>query len=230
MCNQTLKSLVKEPFTKLKEALELFKNHESHSYHKDSTLIGNNFLKTKSDLSSDIRNIMYSSRKRQVEENRKKLSSIVETIKLCGRQELALRGSDNHGPISINDEEPTLNDGNFCALIRMRLKCGDKNLLSHTENANLNALYISPKVQNEIINICGELIQKEIGAGVNNAKAFSVLVDETADIAGHEQVSICVRYTKEERPSFFICKEDFLCFVKADDTTGEGLANTILST
>lgn len=26
------------------------------------------------------------------------------------------------------------------------------------------------------------------------------------------------------------CKEDFLCFVKADDTTGEGLANTILST
>lgn len=230
-CNQTLKSLVKEPFTKWKDALESFKNHESHSYHKDSTLTGNNFLKTKSDLTSDIRNMMDSGRKKQVEDNRKKLASIVDTIKLCGRQELALRGTNDHGPISVNDEEPSLNDGNFRALLRMRMKCGDENLIAHTEHANLNALYMSPKVQNELIEICGELIQRDIVKDVNDAKAFSVLVDETADITSHEQVSICVRYTKQsDRPNFFVCKEDFLCFVKADDTTGEGLANLIIST
>jgi hypothetical protein len=48
-------------------------------------------------------------------------------------------------------------------------------------------------------------------ANVNNTflEAFSVLEDGTAGITSHEQVPICVRYTKSERPIFFICKEDF---------------------
>lgn len=35
----------------------------------------------------------------QVAENRSKLTSIVNTIKLCGRQEMALRGMCDSGPI-----------------------------------------------------------------------------------------------------------------------------------
>ena len=46
-CNQALKSLVKEPFTKRKDALKMFRNHESHTYHTDYILIGTNFLKIK---------------------------------------------------------------------------------------------------------------------------------------------------------------------------------------
>ena len=68
---------------------------------------------------------------------------------------------------------------------------------------------MSPKVQNELTNICRELIQKGIVANVNNAKALLVLVDETADITSHEQVSICVRYTKSERPNFLFARNNF---------------------
>lgn len=160
---------------------------------------GSNFLSVFKEPNLDIRNIIDSTRKKQVKENRDKLFSIVETIKFCGRQELALRGTKDSGPISLKDEEPLHNDGNFRALLRMRIQCGDRKLINHTESMSLNASYMSPTVQNDLIEICGEIIQKQIVNDITEAKMFSILVDETADIAGHEQLSLCVRYTKKRR-------------------------------
>lgn len=61
-----------------------------------------------------------------------------------------------------------------------------------------------------MVDIFGAIIQKQI-------------VEETVDIVGHEQVSVYVRNAKElDKANFFVCKEDFLCFVKADNTTGRG--------
>ncbi|CAH1102740.1 unnamed protein product [Psylliodes chrysocephalus] len=47
----------------------------------------------------------------QIAENRKRLIPIIETIKLCERQE----GTCDSGPIKINDAEPETNDGNLRA-------------------------------------------------------------------------------------------------------------------
>lgn len=44
----------------------------------------------------------YLYRNKQVIENRKRLSCIIECIMLCGRQELALRGHRDFGPISFD--------------------------------------------------------------------------------------------------------------------------------
>ncbi|KAK4873121.1 hypothetical protein RN001_015150 [Aquatica leii] len=63
----------------------------------------------------DIRNVIDSGRRKQVEKNREKLSLIVETVKFCGRQKLVLRGTNDSGPVSVTDEEPVTNDGNFRA-------------------------------------------------------------------------------------------------------------------
>lgn len=52
----------------------------------------------------------------QALENRKRLIPIVETVLLCGRQGLALRGHRDSGPITL--EEPLENDGNFRAILR----------------------------------------------------------------------------------------------------------------
>ncbi|KAK4873617.1 hypothetical protein RN001_012977 [Aquatica leii] len=158
----------------------------------------------------DIRNVIDSGRRKQVEENRETLFSIVETIKFCGRQELALRGT------------------NDSAILRMRMKCGDTKLLKHCENIALNATYMSAKIQNDLISICGEIIQKKIVKCLNEAKVFSVLVDETSDISGHEQLSLCVRYTKKVE-TCYVVKEDFLGFVKVDNTTAQPLADTIIA-
>lgn len=59
-------------------------------------------------------------------------------------------------------------------------------------------MYISNRIQNEFIVIFHNLIQKQIIEQVNKSQAFSVTADETADIAGIEQVSICIRYLNND--------------------------------
>ncbi|KAK4873347.1 hypothetical protein RN001_015376 [Aquatica leii] len=225
--NQASKSLVIVPYKKWKHAIEDFESHQSKQYHHEAVVKGFNFLKTMRNQHLDIRNVIDSGRRKQVEENREKLFSIVETIKFCGRQELALRGTNDSGPVSVTDEEPVTNDGNFRAILRMRMKCGDTKLLKHCENIALNATYMSAKVQNDLISIRGEIIQKEIVKCLNEAKVFSVLVDETSDISGHEQLSLCVRYTKKVETCYVV--KDFLGFVKVDNTTAQPLADTIIA-
>ncbi|KAK4874632.1 hypothetical protein RN001_013992 [Aquatica leii] len=176
----------------------------------------------------DIRNVIDSGRTKQVEENREKLFLIVETIKFCGRQELALRGTNDSGHVSVTDEEPVTNDGNFRTILKMRIKRGDTKLLKHCKNIALNATYMSGRVQNDLISICGEIIQKEIVKCFNEAKVFSVLINETSDISGHKQLLLCVRYTKKVK-TCYVVKEDFLGFVKVDNTTAQLLAATIIA-
>ena len=57
---------------------------------------------------------------------------------------------------------------------------------------------------------------------------FTVLADECADISCTEQVAICVRYTTKEG-STFVAHEDCVAFISTRDTTGETLANLIIS-
>lgn len=65
----------------------------------------------------------------------------------------------------------------------------------------------------------------KIVARVNASKCFSILADETADVSGVEQVSLCVRYV--EINHLELC-EEFLQFVPTFDVTGKGLAKLII--
>jgi hypothetical protein len=71
--------------------------------------------------------------KKQADDNRRRLVPLIETAKFFGRQEIALRGTDDAGPLGLN--EPATNDGNFRALLRLRMKCGDADLKGHVETA-----------------------------------------------------------------------------------------------
>ncbi|XP_030751391.1 zinc finger MYM-type protein 1-like [Sitophilus oryzae] len=172
-----------------------------------------------------------SSRAKQIADNRKKLKPIIKTIILCGCQELALRGTNDSGPLTLNSIEPVYNDGNFRALLRMRLSCGDKDLIEHIEGQSLNAMYISPIIQNNIIQICGKMIQEQIVSRINKSKYFSILMDETTDISRIEQLSLCVRYIDSNEQNgnpVYIMREDFLQFVQVHSTTGNDLATVML--
>lgn len=146
---------------------------------------------------------------------------------MCGRQGLALRGNDDSGKIEL-DKEPDHNDGNFRALLRFRCSSGDEILRQHIATAPANARYISPSIQNELIAICGGFIRKIICDRVNESKWFSVLADETTDISGKEQLSVCLRYLMKVDTKYEVC-ESFLDFIKVDDLTGRGLASTIIA-
>lgn len=60
---------------------------------------------------------------------------------------------------------------------------------------------------------------------VNESKYFSILADETTDIATKEQLAICVRYVSDDN----MIHEEFLQFFEIESLTGESLANSILN-
>ena len=57
-----------------------------------------------------------------------------------------------------------------------------------------DAKYTSPKIQNELINLCEETARGEIVALANNSVGFSILANEIADISGTKQLAIGVRF------------------------------------
>lgn len=82
-------------------------------------------------------------------------------------------------------------------------------------------------MQNEIIDSCGTLIQRQIVSKINKSQCFTILADETADVSGTEQFSICIRYFDTDLSKI---REDFLIFVPVTDVTRNGLATVILNT
>ena len=223
--SQPLKGLVNEPYRNWKKALDYFKKHESTVYHKSSMLALENIRKMDEGKMVPIDVQLSSEKKKVIEENKKKLMAIVETVKLCGQQGLALRGSKEGG--QITPEVPAVNDGNFRPLLRFRATTDDL-LKKHLETSSKNAVYTSNRIQNEVISIFHKKILRNLVDNINKSKAFSLLADETSDISGLEQLSICVRYTANEGEKCVV-KEDFIGFVPVTDCTGKNLATTAVN-
>lgn len=130
-----------------------------------------------------VENQVIVEKNKQDAERKTILLSITKTIILCGRQEIALRGTCDSGNIF---RENDLNDGNFRSLLRFRIDSRDGILNKHLEYGPRNAQYTSPTIQNELIDLCGKHIQKQLVEKINKARGFSILCDETTDISGIE--------------------------------------------
>lgn len=224
--HQILNTFVKSPFRLWKKAIEKFKEHQDKEYHKTSVERGANFKLIHENQKNSIICEIDTGRKKQQLENRKKIIPIIRTVLLCGRQGLSLRGHRDHGSLSL--DLPIENDGNFRALLRFAIDSGDISLKNHIENTGRNSLYISPQIQNEIAHIAGGVIQRKIIERINKSHCFSIIADETTDVSGIEQFSICIRYVDKVEKEHSL-REDFLCFVPVEDTTGAGLANTLVN-
>ncbi|CAI6345960.1 unnamed protein product [Macrosiphum euphorbiae] len=90
--HEKTKSFVTQPFKKWKNAIEKFNDHENCQYHKLSKERAEYFLSVNYRKQKSVIEVLNSEQARQASENRKKLYSIVETIILCGRLEMSLRG------------------------------------------------------------------------------------------------------------------------------------------
>jgi hypothetical protein len=92
------------------------------------------------------------------------------------------------GTLALPGGDPAVNDGNFRALLRFRSDAGDVALKEHLEPCMRNTTYISPKIQNEIIATCGDIIVEDIKNRITQSGFFSVLEGETTDVAGMSQL------------------------------------------
>ncbi|KAL4132755.1 hypothetical protein QTP88_009856 [Uroleucon formosanum] len=209
--NITLKTFVKKPlknFSKLTGKDGTLKTHGNHKYHKFAVKSRNNFLAAYHNPQKVIINQINTQQSIQVNENRKRLVPIIETIIFYGRQNLALRGHRDDG--LLDDDASPSNEENFRELLMFRINAGDKTLESHINTTSSRSTFISKTTQNDLIDCIGEEIQSQIINNVRMAGMFAIIFYETTDISHVEQLSLVLRYVLDNK-----VHEDFITFVDA---------------
>ena len=121
---------------------------------------------------------------------------------------------------ALNDDG---NEGNFRACLRYRLQGGDEFLRWHLSTCAKNSSFISWNMQNQIISATGELMRNELVKDINAAPFFTLISDATTDSSVKEQMSIVIRYVKNN-----VIYESFLGFEEICSTTGESIASALL--
>lgn len=109
---------------------------------------------------------------------------VIEAMRILCRQGLSLRGctnSDSNAPL-----EP---DSNLWQQLQFLSRASErlKYLMSRTHT------YTAPAVQNELMQIMSLGIQKELVEMIKKAPFYTLMLDETPDVGGQEQLVICFR-------------------------------------
>ena len=91
-------------------------------------------------------------------------------------------------------------------------------------NASHGSTYLSPQIQNKLIQCIGDCIQKDIVAEVKEARFFSIFADEAADSANFEQMPLVLCYVNRDG----IPCDTFIAFLQVEQITGAAIAESIL--
>ena len=196
-------TLVTSPLTNLQKASEKLREHfegvkgeSAKKYHLKALQTAEMFVGVMTKKQLPIDQQLSQVRTKTIAKNKQILKSIVDTIIFCGRQGIALRGhrdSIKH----VDLENISTNPGNFLALLKFRVDSGDEVLANHLATCGKNASFTSKNIQNQLIDICGSIIQSTLLSQVKAAKVYSIMTDEATDVSNKEQLAICVRYVQQ---------------------------------
>lgn len=197
--------LVKSPFRNWKKAIECFDEHffgitpksvkkGGSGYQRHLECVGKgDMFKQQLRNNTNVRILMDSALKERQDRNMQVLESIVKTVMLCGKQNIALRGHRDDSKY-LNSENDS-NTGNFQALLDFRIDSGDKILEQHFRSAPKNATYRSKTVQNELIDVIASIIREQIVKDIRDSGGmYSISADEVRDISNKEQLAVCLRF------------------------------------
>ena len=204
-------------FHNWRKATASFKGHHESMGHKFAMEAWTEF-KLKAKSGSKITNMLDKGHSVLIQENRRYMMGVVESLRYTACQGIAQRGH-------IEDED-SANRGNFRELLSVIGKF-DKTVQKKSDNNPSNAKYVHHDVQNEIINVMAEMIRKQLRDEVKDAEHFAILVDESKDISKKEQISVIVRYLNTESERVV---EEFLHFTPADGLDANSLFASIKQT
>ncbi|XP_047137413.1 52 kDa repressor of the inhibitor of the protein kinase-like [Hydra vulgaris] len=142
------------------------------------------------------------------------LKRLIALVRVLGEQNLAFRGT--------NETLYSANNGNFIKFVQY-LAIFDPLMNEHLRkisNKKLHTHYLGKDIQNELIQLLGNAIKKEIIQTANAIKYFSIVLDGTPDCSHVEQMTIIIRFVKvDSLKKEFSIKEHFLGFVPLKKTT-----------
>lgn len=198
-----------------------FSRHISTKYHQFAVTQAESLKSSQLRPESSIDNQLKGIRVEEIARNRSVIKHIADAVRVCGTQNIALRG---HRDDSTAD--PHSNKGTFLAILQYGTRSGDTVLANHFKEAAKNATYTSKTIQNQLIEVIGDYIRDNIINEIKEAKFYSILCDEVSDVSNKEQVSIVLRFVD----SCNCIKEEFVDFITTDRITGETLALRIKET
>jgi len=128
--------------------------------------------------------------------DREILFHLIGTTVYLARQGLAFRGHD--------ESRTSSNRGNFLELVHLLAEY-DSVLRMHLESVQMiqshkkepHVTLLSNRTQNDLIRSLGTQVRNAILKEINEAKIFSILLDETTDVSHSEQVSSVVRFVHD---------------------------------
>ena len=189
--------------------------HDTCSSHRHAMVAWDCFKATAN--SGTIGDQLGNARADQVRRNRHYIRTIAAVLLLCARQDIALRGH--------RESSDSLNRGNFLEILMLVANHDDIVKRQLVDNPK-NATYVSPSIQNALLNVMGCIIRKKVASAVQSATYFSILADETKDLSKQEQLTIVLRYVDVHS---CIIHESFLSYVHAKSLTASSLSSYILS-
>ena len=156
----------------------------------------------------------------KVDRNRKFLLRILDVILSLGKRGVPLRGSWR--------KEAKEEDSNFAFFVKWKAQ-DNPEFASFLKDAPRNATYLSPEIQNQLIESVAHVIRREIVNEAMKADFFSIMVDETCDVSTTEQMSVCIRYIRRKDDGSIEVAEDFLGFVQMEETNAAAITEALLS-
>ena len=187
-------------FNNWKHEKGALKSHEGSEQHKAAVVNLENVSGK-----SVVVQLSEQASKEQVE-CRVALGALVSSLKFLGEQGLALRGHDSK-------------DGNFIRLLQLR--GGDIPELNRWLQRKMS--FTSGDIQNELLQITAHAILRKLVKEIQECKEFAIIVDETSDTSGKEQLSFCVRTVDEQlNPRGY-----FLGLYEVQSTTADSLLSVV---
>lgn len=186
-CTKKEKTFLSEGFTNFKKGPDKFRAHEKSQCHREAVTKYACF-----ERGTNVVQTLSVQKAKDMIQARDALLTIISSLRLLARQGMAIRG---HGDF----------DSNFMQLVLLR--SGDNEALRDWLKRKEKLKYLSHEIQNEIIKMLAFEVLRQHLVDVKEAKLFSVIVDETADISQREQKNNCVRCVDED-----LSIEDFLVF------------------
>ena len=154
----------------------------------------------------------------EVERNREAIKILLDITRTLACQGLALCGS--------SEENETNSNFNQIVQLISRHVPTFKQWLDDAPKCPHAAKYLSPRSQNEYINLLGEDVSYRVTDKVNECAMWSVITDTTPDASHTDQLAVVVRYVSSDSN---FPTERLVDIKNINDKTGDGQAQAIIS-